>query len=158
MNGTFWPASRRPVRNEVAALEFFERFVDRDGAFVVVRRRAAVAGEVLEARDDAAVGQRVRDNPGHRGAKFRVCAERAGADRGIFAGRYVGDRRKIEIEAERVQVARDLLPGGIGRGRVGGLADGLHRADAGVDGKAARLQAGDVPPSSSTPRKSGILE
>lgn len=42
-----------------------------------------------------------------------------------------------------MQVARDLLPGGIGRGRVGGLADGLHRADAGVDGKAARLQAGD---------------
>lgn len=50
---------------------------------------------------------------------------------------------KSRLKPSACRLPGDLLPGGIGRGGVGGLADGLHRADAGVDVKAARLQAGD---------------
>ncbi len=83
---------------------------------VAVGGGAAVAGDVLEHRQHAAVGEARGDGSGDRGDLFRRLAIGAVADHGVGAAdRHVGKRQAVDVDAERQKVGGDqpgAEPGG----------------------------------------------
>ena len=129
--------------DQVAAFQLTERFFHDGRAVVIVDRGAAVAGEVLEAGDDALCPQTLDDDARERRAQLRIRAERAAADHAVNAGDDVAVRREIQIEAEAGQIGRERLPGGIDLRGIGALAEGAHVGDLRAAQRLVRADAAD---------------
>ena len=95
---------------EVLLPQLRERLVDRGGAVVRVRGRAAVAGEMLQAADDPGVAKAAHGGGDKRGRFVIIIAVGAVAD-GVAAlvRPDVGHGRKVRIEA----VGRDVVREGL---------------------------------------------
>ena len=90
--------------------EVRERLVDRGGAVVRVRGRAAVAGKMLQAADDPGVAKAAHGGGNKRGCFVIIIAVGAVADGVAFLIRPdVGHGRKVRIEA----VGRDVVREGL---------------------------------------------
>ena len=93
-----------------------------------VRLRAAVAGEVLQAGQHAALLQAARHGGDHIGGDGGVAAERAVADLRVVRIRHdVCHRCKVHVEACSLHLTAQLLAHGLNGGRVSGRAVGRHR-------------------------------
>ena len=106
-------SDNRLERDQIAGFQFAEGLFDDRGAVVVVNGGAAIAGEVLKARDDTLGAQTLDNDTGQRRTQLRVRTERTAADDAVHALRDVCDRGKVQIEAQRVQAAgASILRGG----------------------------------------------
>ena len=112
---------------KVAAFQFRLGLFQDGRSVVVVRDGAAVAGEVLEAGNDASCLDAAGHDADKRRAKLRVRSKRARADDRRSTRGYVGDRRKVHVKADGVQASGNVLPCLIDSGGVCLLAERLQR-------------------------------
>ena len=93
---------RNPSASSVVAVGLDDR-----QALVAVRRRAAVAGQVLHHRQHAAIQQPARHRAGNGGDLVRTRAVGAVADhRSWPCDRHIGERKAVDVDAERLQIVQ----------------------------------------------------
>ena len=98
-------------RLEILLPQLRQRLVDRGGAVVRVRGRAAVTGEVLQAADDASV-MKALDGGGDKLCRFVIVVAVGAVADGVAAlvRPDIGHGRKVGVEA----VGRDVVREGLG--------------------------------------------
>ena len=134
----------RPKGQQLAACQLLLRFVGHGQRCMAVLGGIAVAGEMLEGRQNAVLPQSVCHSGGHGSSGTGIGREGAGADdRVVRVGVHIGIGRKVHIEAVFLQISADGLPHGAG---ILGVAACAHGGGAGVAGQRKRIvvrQTGD---------------
>ena len=91
--------------------------------------RAAMAGHVLENRQDAPIAQSLRDSAGNGRHFPRLGAIGAITDHRICPGaRHIGDRQAIDVDAQRRKIGGDQAGAEPGGGKAGVTIPVVERA------------------------------
>ena len=107
----------RPERREIGGVEFLASRFNHRQSLVAVHRRPAVAGQMLQHRQHAAIHQPRGDRAGKRGHLVGRIAIGTVTDDCVGAGhRHIGERQTVDIDADVEEIAGDQ-PAAQSRGR-----------------------------------------
>ncbi len=117
-----------PERRQFHRVETLARMRNDRQAEMRIDVGIAVPGKMLQRREHAGVLEAARKTRDHRAGLGRIFAERSNVDHRIARVVVdVGDRRKVDVHAERARFRADHLAGVIGELRIAGGAK-RHRA------------------------------